>query len=92
MKRDHYRTISCPDCPERPGLNLNSPNPERPETCPTCAGYGTILHPEEFARTKADYQKMRNQAAYDLKRRLVEKSDRSDLKPWPEYIEGRWSA
>jgi hypothetical protein len=88
-----YRTIPCPDCSDRPGCNLNSLNPDHPEPCPTCAGYGAILHPEEVERTKADYRKMRDRAAYDLKRRMVDQqNDRSDLKPWSEYIEGRWSA
>jgi len=86
------RTIPCPDCPERPGCNLSSPNPDHPEICPTCAGYGNILHPEEVEKTKADYEKMRAQGAYDLKRKSVERNRLEDLKPWDEYIEGRWSA
>ncbi len=86
------RTIPCPDCPQRPGLNLGSPNPDHPEICPTCAGYGTILHPDEVAYTKAQFQRMRDVAAYDLKQRMVAKSRNADLNPWPEYIEGRWSA
>jgi hypothetical protein len=41
------RMIACPDCPTRPGCNVHSPNPHVPEPCPTCAGYGDILAPEE---------------------------------------------
>ncbi len=86
------RTIPCPDCPRRPGCNLSSPNSETLEPCPTCAGYGTILHPEEVAYTKAQFQRMRDTMAYDLKRRMVQRAKNADLKQGPEYIEGRWSA
>ena len=72
------RMIACPDCPERPGCNIHSPNPEIPEPCPTCAGYGDILHPDEVEESR--------------KKAIKRAEFLKDLKPWPEYIEGRWSA
>jgi hypothetical protein len=70
------KTIPCPDCIQRPGCNFYSPNPEIPEPCPSCAGYGNILHPDEVERTRVDQQKMRKQGAYDLERRTMGRLDR----------------
>lgn len=44
------RMVACPDCPTRPGCNVHSPNSEVPEPCPTCAGQGDIMAPEEVER------------------------------------------
>jgi len=78
------RTIPCPDCTD--GFDLGSLR--QPEACGTCAGYGRILAPEEVELTKADQQRMHEQGAYDLKRRLMGRAANADLKPQPEYIEG----
>lgn len=84
------KTIPCPDCIERPGRNLSSL--ESTALCPTCAGYGNILAPEEVERTKADRAAMEQQGAYHRKRRAMGRAKLEDLKPWDENIGGRWSA
>lgn len=82
--RSTIHTIQCPDCTD--GFDLGSLI--QPETCGTCVGYGTILHPDEVERTKADQRKMWEQGAYDLRRRTMGRAQNADLKLQPEYIEG----
>jgi hypothetical protein len=69
------RMIACPDCPERPGCNVHSPNPEVPELCPTCAGYGDIMAPEEVER---------------YRRKAIQRSEVLKELPRPDFEERRW--
>lgn len=67
--------IACPDCLTRPGFNIHSLNPEQPEPCPTCAGNGDILHPDEVER---------------LRRRAVQRSEVLKELPKPDFEERKW--
>jgi len=69
------RMVDCPDCPERPGCNVHSPNPEVPEPCPTCAGHGDILAPEEVER---------------YRRKAVQRSQFLKDLPKPDFEERTW--